>query len=263
MKFPFFQVDAFVEGPFSGNPAAVCVPAEDLDDDCMLAIARENNLSETAFLRRLGSGWGIRWFTPGAEVDLCGHATLAAGAVLLDRLEPGLEEVAFDSRSGTLGVRRTQDGFELDFPAWPAAPADPDTADAVATALGCSPREVFAGHYLMAVFGREADVRRLAPDLAAVAALPAPGLIATAPGEDVAFVSRFFAPALAVPEDPATGSAHAMLAPWWARRRGAGRMVARQVSPRGGLLECESRGDRVRIAGRVRFVIEGRFSLQG
>jgi len=261
VKFPFFQLDAFEDGPFTGNPAAVCILPGDLPDDTLLAIARENNLSETAFLRASGDGWAIRWFTPGAEVDLCGHATLAAGAVVLERLEPGSGEVRFGSRSGALGVGRDGDAFVLDFPAWSAVPADPALAARVAAALRGAPTEVLAGPYLMAVFDDAGAVRGLAPDPGAVAALPAIGVIATAPGEDADFVSRFFAPAVGVPEDPVTGSAHCLLAPWWARRLGRDRLLARQLSLRGGTVRCETRGDRVRLAGAVRFVIEGTFRL--
>jgi len=261
VKFPFFQVDAFGEGPFTGNPAAVCVPPGELSEETMLAIARQNNLSETAFIAPSGGDWDIRWFTPAAEVDLCGHATLAAGAVVLERLDPGRDSVSFGSRSGPLGVARDPDGFVLDFPAWPAAPADPALAARVAAALRAAPAEVLQGPYLMAVFEDAAGVRTLGPDFGAVAALPAIGVIATAPGEDADFVSRFFAPAVGVPEDPVTGSAHCLLAPWWARRLGRDRLLGRQVSPRGGTVRCETRGDRVGLAGAVRFVVEGTFRL--
>lgn len=261
MRFPFFQLDAFGDAPFSGNPAAVCVPPEDVGEERMQAIAAQLNLSETAFLRPSSDGWAIRWFTPRSEVDLCGHATLASGAVVLDRLEPGGEQVSFASRSGPLGVARRGGRFELDFPAWAAQPADEGLARSVAGALGARPDTVLHGHYLAAVFGDEAQVRALAPDMEAVARLPAAGLAVTAPGAAVDFVSRFFAPALGVPEDPATGSAHCLLAPWWAARLGTDRLEARQLSARGGWLHCEVHGGRVRIAGRVRLVIEGEFTL--
>lgn len=261
MKFPFFQLDAFEEGPFTGNPAAVCVLPEDIADAAMLAIARENNLSETAFVLADADRWRIRWFTPGAEVDLCGHATLAAGAVVMERLSPGTAEVCFESRSGPLGVARTAEGFMLDFPAWPVAPATPDAARSVAAALRSDPGAVLEGPYAMAVYEDPAAVQAVAPDFEALRGLPYAGVIVTAPAASVDFVSRFFAPALGVPEDPVTGSAHCMLTPWWSARLGKDRLVARQVSARGGRLECENRGDRVRISGRARFVIEGAFSL--
>ena len=261
MNFPFFQLDAFVDGPFTGNPAAVCVLPDELPDATLLAIARENNLSETAFLRASGEGWSIRWFTPAVEVDLCGHATLAAGAVALERLDRGREAVSFESRSGPLGVARDADAFRLDFPAWSAAPADAILAGQVAGALGAGPSEVWEGPYLMAVFDSARDVAGLVPDLDAVASLPSIGVVATAPGADADFVSRFFAPAVGVPEDPVTGSAHCLLAPWWARRMGRDRLVARQISSRTGMVRCEVRGDRVWLGGAVRFVIEGTFRL--
>jgi PhzF family phenazine biosynthesis protein len=261
LRFPFFQLDAFEEGPFTGNPAAVCVLPEDVGAAAMLGIARENNLSETAFLLAEGDRWRIRWFTPGAEVDLCGHATLAAGAVVMERLSPGTAEVWFESRSGPLGAARSGGGIMLDFPAWPATPAAPDAARSVAAALGSDPVAVLEGPYTMAVYDDPAAVEAVTPDFEALRALPAPGVIVTAPAASVDFVSRFFAPGLGVPEDPVTGSAHCMLAPWWSARLGKNRLVARQVSARGGRLECETRGDRVRISGRARFVIEGHYEL--
>ncbi|MEJ2515007.1 MAG: PhzF family phenazine biosynthesis protein [Gammaproteobacteria bacterium] len=258
MKLPFFQLDAFVEGPFTGNPAAVCVLPGEVEDARLQAVAAENNLSETAFLRQDPEGWRIRWFTPACEVALCGHATLAAGAVVLDHLEPDREGVTFESLSGPLGVARSHDLLELDFPAWERAPAEPAVA---AQALGAVPSEAYAGKYFMAVYDSREAVAALAPDPAAVSRVPALGVIATAPGVGEDFVSRFFAPRAGVAEDPVTGSAHCMLAPYWAARLGRPRLEARQLSVRGGWLVCTVSGDRVRIAGRTRLVIEGSFRL--
>ncbi len=258
MKLPFFQLDAFTEGPFTGNPAAVCVLPAELDAAVLQAMAAENNLSETAFLLRSRGGWSIRWFTPAREVALCGHATLAAGAVVLDRLEPGSQTVTFQSPSGPLGVTRAGDFLELDLPAWDHQPGSPAL---LAEALGAGPSEAWAGEYHMAVFDSAKTVKGLRPDPAAVSRVPALGVIATAPGEGEDFVSRFFAPRAGVAEDPVTGSAHCMLVPYWARRLGRQRLEARQVSSRGGQLLCRLDVARVRLAGRVRMVIEGTFAL--
>ncbi|HET9449801.1 MAG TPA: PhzF family phenazine biosynthesis protein, partial [Aggregicoccus sp.] len=205
MQLPLFQVDAFTSRVFGGNPAAV-VPLDTwLPDATLQAIAQENNLSETAFFVREAAGHHLRWYTPTQEVDLCGHATLAAAWVLFERLEPGLTRVEFASRSGTLAVAREEGGLlALDFPARPprscAAPAG------LAEALGVSPRETLQGERdLLAVFDTEAQVRALAPDLERLRRLPYFSVVPTARGEDCDFVSRFFAPAAGVPEDPVTG----------------------------------------------------------
>lgn len=259
MKLPFFQIDAFEEGPFSGNPAAVCVLTTPLEEAVMQAVAAENNLSETAFISPREHDWLIRWFTPACEVDLCGHATLASGAVVLERMDTSARVVQFHSpRSGPLAVHRRDGRLELDFPVWPA---EPMPVGPLAAALRAAPSAAFSGHYWMAVFAAEADVAGLAPDMARIAELPVEGVIATAPGRGTDFVSRFFGPRVGVPEDPVTGSAHAMLAPYWATRLGRPSLQARQISARGGRLWCEARGERVGIAGRARFVIEGEFTL--
>jgi predicted PhzF superfamily epimerase YddE/YHI9 len=255
-EIPLFQVDAFASRRFAGNPAAVC-PLPDWPADALLqAIAAENNLSETAFLVRERAGWRIRWFTPVAEVDLCGHATLAAAFVLFERLEPGCAEVEFASQSGPLGVRREAGRLVLDFPARPPRPLPPDPA--LSAALGAPPRELWRARDLLALYGSEAEVRALRPDFQALAPLGEVGVIATAPGVDCDFVSRFFAPAVGIPEDPVTGSAHATLTPFWAARLGRKALFARQVSARGGELWVEERGDRVAIAGHAVLVVEGR-----
>jgi predicted PhzF superfamily epimerase YddE/YHI9 len=260
LRLPFYQLDAFEDGPFTGNPAAVCLLEEWLVDGTLQAIAEENNLSETAYIRRGDErDWHIRWFTPACEVDLCGHATLAAGAVILDRLDTGATGAVLHSpRAGRLAVRRRPEGFELDFPIWPATCADPAP---LGDALGAMPAAAFAGHYCMAVYGSADAVSGLAPDMDAIRDLPVEGVIATAPGGDVDFVSRFFGPRVGVPEDPVTGSAHSMLTPYWAERTGRTVLAARQLSRRGGRLRCELRGERVGIAGSVRFVVEGGFTI--
>jgi predicted PhzF superfamily epimerase YddE/YHI9 len=260
VRLPIFHLDAFATGPFSGNPAAV-VPLERwLDDATMLAIASENALGATAFLVREEGAWGIRWFTPAVEVDLCGHATLAAGHVVLTRLDPGKTEVRFDSRSGMLAVHAQADGLlELDFPARPGVPCSPPIE--LVQALGRAPRACFKGRDYLAVFESEERVRTVAPDLAEVARLDAQGVIVTAPGTDCDFVSRYFAPAAGIDEDPVTGSAHCALVPYWSDRLGKTKLHARQLSRRGGELTCEQRGARVGIAGRVVPYLEGAIEL--
>lgn len=255
MRIPIYQIDAFTNRLFAGNPAAVCVLTEWLPDELMLAIAAENNLSETAFLVGEGGRYGLRWFTPVLEVDLCGHATLAAAFVVFRFLEPALDAVRFDTRSGELTVRRRGEWLEMDFPPRPPARAQPPPG--LIEALGRPPREVWKARDYMAVYDSEDDVRHLAPDMAALGRVDMFAAIVTAPGSDADFVSRFFAPAVGVPEDPVTGSAHCTLAPYWASRLGKTVLRARQLSPRGGEILCELRGDRVALAGQAVLYLEG------
>jgi PhzF family phenazine biosynthesis protein len=255
MRLRLFQVDAFTERVFGGNPAAV-VPLEHwLSDALMQRIAVENNLSETAFFVARDGGYEIRWFTPAVEIALCGHATLAAAHVIASALEPGAREVRFASRSGPLGVSVGGGWLTLDFPADGLAPVP--AAGPAARALGAAPREVHDSRFLLAVFEDEATVRALKPDLAAVAGLHHHGVIATAPGDACDFVSRVFAPRIGVPEDPVTGSAHCALTPYWARRLGKATLDARQVSVRGGALRCSLAGGRVHIGGRAATYLDG------
>jgi PhzF family phenazine biosynthesis protein len=264
---PLYQVDAFTNRPFAGNPAAVCPLEGPLPEALMQDVACENNLSETAFFHRQGEAFSLRWFTPKVEVELCGHATLASAFVVMTVLEPARAEVAFRTRSGTLTVRREKLGeggelFVMDFPARPAAPA-PELAAPVAAALGARPVEVLRGPSVVAVFETADEVRGLAPDMTALARA---GLFVcvTAPADralpGVDFVSRYFAPAAGIPEDPVTGSSFTTLAPYWAARLGKPALRARQVSARGGDVRCEDRGDRVLIAGQARLVITGTIS---
>lgn len=261
MEIPLYQVDAFADRPFAGNPAAICPLERWPDAPTMQAIAAENNLAETAFLVREGEGWALRWFTPTVEVDLCGHATLAAAWVIFEHLEPGrAAPVAFATRSGTLTVTRLHDGaLSMDLPALPPTPCD-IPAD-LAAGLGVRIAECHVAANYMAVLDNEAAVRALAPDMAALARLHPRGTIATARGDGCDFVSRFFGPSFGVPEDPVTGSAHCTLAPFWAARLGKTVLSARQVSPRGGTLTCEPLGDRVRLEGRAALFLEGRIVL--
>ena len=260
-EFPIYQVDAFASKVFAGNPAAVCPLDAWLPDDVMQAIALENNLSETAFLVKRGDGavYDLRWFTPVHEVDLCGHATLASAYVVANHLDGGAAEVRFHTRSGLLTVTREGDVYTLDFPVLPPQRIDDDPA--VAEALGAAPRELWDQMDMMAVFGSEAEVAALTPDMAKVAALDTRGVIATAPGDRCDFVSRYFAPRAGIPEDPVTGSAHCISTPYWAGRLGKNKLSARQISARGGALEVELRGERVRISGRVAPYMEGRIRV--
>ncbi len=256
---PIYQLDAFADRPFAGNPAAVCPLGAWLPDDRLQAIAAENNLSETAFFVRRDDGdYDLRWFTPAIEVDLCGHATLASAHVVLNRLIPDADSVTFHTRSGPLTVTRDGDRLSMDFPAQPPAPGDmPGLADA----LGATPVEIQVGRYIVAVFGDAASVVALEPDFRALARLDPPLIVATAPGDDCDFVSRFFAPGAGVDEDPVTGSAHCILIPFWAERLGKTDLLARQVSKRGGTLWCRHSGTRVTMAGHCTPYLEGRITV--
>jgi len=259
MKLQMFQIDAFTSQVFKGNPAAV-VPLERwLPDQTLLDIGAENNLSETAFFVPDGEGFHIRWMTPTSEVDLCGHATLASAYVLFEYLEPHRKEVRFASQSGPLIVRKDGAYLAMDFPSWMPKPRD--LTEAMGRALGRTPKQVFAGRDLLAVYDSEDEVRALTPDFEAMKGLEWLGIIATAPGKQSDFVSRFFAPRVGVPEDPVTGSAHCALTPYWAGRLGKSRMRAFQVSRRGGELFCELKGDRVIVSGAAARYLEGTIYL--
>jgi PhzF family phenazine biosynthesis protein len=256
MKLRLFQIDAFASRVFAGNPAAVVPLDRWLDGATLQAVATENNLSETAFFVGGRGDYHIRWMTPAAEVDLCGHATLASAWVVFNELEPGRREVHFRSKGGPLRVTADADRLALDFPSRPAEPVD-DVTGRLGEALGRRPVRALAARDYLAVYDTEEDVRALRPEMARVAALDRMGVIATAPGHGCDFVSRFFAPQVGVPEDPVTGSAHCTLVPYWSKRLGRSRLFARQVSARGGELWCEDRGDRVEIAGRAAKYLEG------
>lgn len=249
MPLTQYQIDAFSPTLFSGNPAAVVPLTDWLPDTLLQAIAAENNLSETAFFAPEGEGWRLRWFTPVAEVDLCGHATLASAHVLFHHLGITTEQVLFHTRSGALTVRRDGDRLEMDFPARPSTPCTPP--DDLLRGLGHPPQEVLVSDDYIAVYASEAEIRALRPDLAALARLDRRGVIVTAPGDTADFVSRFFGPKLGIPEDPVTGSAHCELMPYWASRLGRDRLRAFQCSARGGELDCTLAGERVRLAGRA------------
>lgn len=257
MKIPIFQIDAFTKTLFRGNPAAVCPLEHWLPDSVMQSVAAENNLAETAFFVGRGGHYEIRWFTPEAEVDLCGHATLASAFVLFEAFGIQEEELVFISRSGPLKVRRHEGRLQLDFPAWEVGdyPLFGDLIDA----LGEEPVKLLTGgaRDYIAVFRTEAEVRALSPDMDSLQALDRPGLVITAAGTDCDFVSRFFTPANGIPEDPVTGSSHCGLVPYWAKTLGRESLHARQVSKRGGELWCRLAGDRVLIAGHAVQVLQG------
>ena len=261
MELDIYQVAAFTDEPFGGNPAAV-VPLEAwIDDELMQRIAAENNLSETAFFVPSGSAeWQIRWFTPSVEVPLCGHATLASAAVISEKLGHTSWPITLHSASGALIVDIEGDSFVLDLPANRPAPVDMPAG--LAEALGTSDFETWLGRDIfMVVLADEAAVAGLEPDFAALARIVEHGLVATAPGDEVDFVSRFFAPAIGINEDPVTGAAHCLLTPYWSERSGKRRLQARQISSRVGHLVCENRGDRALLTGQAVFFLSGRISV--
>lgn len=249
IKLKLFQVDAFAERVFEGNPAAICPLEHWLDDRLLQAIAQENYLSETAFFVPVGDTVELRWFTPAAEVDLCGHATLASAHVLFEHLGWDRPEIRFSTRSGELTVTRSDDGLDMDFPA--SRPHAVEVPAALVEGLGSEPVEVLAAEDYLAVYGSEAEIRRLEPDFSRLRHAGLRGVLATAPGEEFDFVSRCFFPALGVDEDPVTGSAHCQLAPFWAGRLGRDELIARQLSKRGGTVRCCVDHDRVRLSGRA------------
>ena len=259
MKIPLYQIDAFASKVFAGNPAAVCPLNGWLDDGLMQAVARENNLSETAFFVPLDQGYHIRWFTPAAEVDLCGHATLASAYTIFTYIDPFRTRVTFQSRSGPLTVSKQGDLLAMDFPSRPPSPC---TAPSDLTeALGAKPSEVLCSEDYFAVFPSEQDVRSVDPDMGLLKKIDFRGVIVTAKGMDTDFVSRFFAPKYGVNEDPVTGSAHCALIPYWAGKLGKKELLAHQVSKRGGELFCKDQGDRVVIEGRAVAYMEGTITI--
>lgn len=256
MRIPIYQVDAFSSRLFAGNPAAVCPLETWLPDQTMQDIAAENNLAETAFFVPEGAGYRLRWFTPAVEIDLCGHATLATAWVILNRMTPERDCVSFETLSGTLTVQRTGDLYSLDFPARP--PQHCQVHPRLIEALGTVPIEVMAARDYFVVYQFEEQVLTLQPNMELLAQMDRFAIIVTAPGiGGVDFVSRFFAPAQGVPEDPVTGSAHCTLIPYWSRRLNKSSLRALQLSKRGGELWCENRGERVTISGKAVLYLEG------
>ena len=247
LKLRQFQVDAFASQPFQGNPAAVCPLEQWLPDQTMQAIAEENNLSETAFFVPAADGFDLRWFTPVAEVDFCGHATLASAHVLYNALGHKERTVSFNTRSGVMTVEREGELYVMNFPALPAQPCA--APQPLIDGLGVRPLEVLAADDYLVLVESEARLRSIVPDFWRLRELDLRGVIVTAPGEELDFVSRFFAPKYGIDEDPVTGSAHCALTPYWSQRLGKRVLRARQVSKRGGDVECEMSGDRVLLRG--------------
>jgi PhzF family phenazine biosynthesis protein len=260
LRIPMYQVDAFAGQVFTGNPAAICPLETWLPDAQMQSIAAENNLAETAFFVRNGAGYKLRWFTPMVEIDLCGHATLATAFIILNDLTPAERSVSFETKSGTLTVTRDGDLYSLDFPSRPPEPC-PDACPELVPALGGTPEAVLAARDYFVVYRSEDELRALRPNMHGLMTIDRFAVIATAPGREVDFVSRFFAPAKGVPEDPVTGSAHCTLIPYWSKRLGKKKLHAHQVSPRGGELWCEDRGERVTMSGKAVRFFEGTIYL--
>ncbi len=259
MKIPIYQIDAFTSRVFSGNPAAVCPLKMWLDDSILQAIALENNLSETAFFVPGEEPLRIRWFTPTSEVDLCGHATLASAYVIFKYLDASLESVTFKSRSGDLTVEKTGGRLTMNFPSQPPRPCP--APKALREGLGSDPVEVLSSMDFLAVFSNEDQIRELRPDMRKLKELELRGIIVTARGNEVDFVSRFFAPSVGIDEDPVTGSAHSALIPYWAGKLGKKEMIARQVSQRGGEIFCQDRGERVLISGQAVLYLTGHITI--
>ena len=260
MLLPIYQVDAFADAVFAGNPAAVCPLQAWLPDDRLQAIASENNLSETAFYvvsEREDADFDLRWFTPASEVPLCGHATLATAHVLLEVLGHPSDRIVFATReSGLLTVARSGNHLQMDFPTWPLSPGE--ITEAKVAAIGARPTKLLSGTYDVAVFETAEEVAALDPDMSALVREWDFALVCTAPGPDgLDFVSRMFVPAHGIPEDPVTGSAHCLLIPYWAEQLGKTEMVARQISKRGGTLHCALKDDRVTIAGSSALFLTG------
>lgn len=261
MKIKIFQVDAFTDHLFGGNPAAVCPLDTWLPDATMQLIAMENNLAETAFFVKEGGVFHIRWFTPLMEVDLCGHATLASAFILFEKLNWESEKIIFSSRSGPLSVSKKNDLLTLDFPCDQVRSLNPPPD--LVESLGFQPIETYRGKTdWMFLLGSQQEVEDFQPDWTALSKVDSRGIIITAKGDDVDFVSRFFAPQSGIPEDPVTGSAHTTLAPYWSEKLGKTEMTAIQLSGRKGHLWCRISGNRVEISGKARIFMEGEITLE-
>lgn len=260
MLIPFYQIDAFTDKLFGGNPAGVCPLEQWLPDEVMQKIAMENNVSETAFFIKKGDGFHIRWFTPKVEVNLCGHATLASAHVIFSDCGFKCDELTFESRSGILNVRKEGDLLVLDFPA--NRPQRTGLPESFVQALNITPIQCYRGKedYLL-LYKSQREIESLIPDFRKLEKVDARAVIVTAPGEKVDFVSRFFGPRVGVDEDPVTGSAHTVLIPFWAEKLGKNEMKALQLSRRGGTLFCRLRDDRVDIGGKAVTFLKGEISL--
>jgi PhzF family phenazine biosynthesis protein len=259
-SFDFFWIDAFTESPFSGNPAAVCVLEHEVPDATLQNIAREFNLSETVFISRRSSGYDIRWFTPTLEVDLVGHATLAAAYVIMAELEPGRTAIEFHSRrSGLLRAYGDRTLVSIELPADALRPCEVPAA--LLAGLGRSPARVLKGRHYVAVMSDPAEVLSIHPNLPELMKLDRPTIAVTAPDTETDYVLRFFAPANGVPEDPVSGVAQCSLVPFWAGELKRSKLRSRQLSARGGMMDCELQGDRVVISGPCTSIARGRLDI--
>lgn len=256
MKIPAYHIDAFAGAIFSGNPAMVCPLERWLDEEILQLIARENNLPVTAFFVANDEHYELRWFTPTVELDLCGHGTMAAAAVVFDHLDAPKESVAFKTKEGTFNVVKNGQLISLDFPVHVAVPCSTKPEHLV-RALGREPKEILKAPNYLAVYEEEAEIRAIAPEMDLLKEVDSLGVIVTSKGEGSDFVSRYFAPKIGIPEDAATGSTHCTLAPYWSKRLGKRKLHALQLSQRRGELWCESLEDRVRISARAVRYAEG------
>jgi PhzF family phenazine biosynthesis protein len=257
---PYFEVHSFTAKIFKGNPAGVCLLDAWIDDQLMLNIAAENNLSETAFIVPDKDHYELRWFTPTVEVDLCGHATLATAYVLFDYLGYEGDAISFETKSGEITVWKDDDFVILDFPSRPAEPTK--IPEHLIAGLGYELEQVSKARDYLVVLNTEKEVQDLQPDFSELAKIDCEGVIVTAPGDEVDFVSRFFAPRMGISEDPVTGAAHSTLTPYWSERLGKNRLRARQISARGGDLWCKHADDRVQIAGQAVLYVKGFINIE-
>jgi PhzF family phenazine biosynthesis protein len=257
MTIPIYQADAFTSNLFGGNPAAICPLTEWLPDEVMQKIAIENNLAETAFFVKNDTGYSLRWFTPEYEIDLCGHATLASAHILFTQLGYAGDTIHFETvKAGVLTVKRDGDKYTMDFPSRPPIPIE--MPNGLVEALGgAKPLAVLRSRDYFLVYKTEEEIKDMAPDFFALSKMDTVGVIVTAPGKDVDFVSRFFAPGAGIPEDPVTGSAHCNLIPYWAKKLGKNKLHAYQISHRKGELWCELKGDRVLMSGKAVTYLKG------
>lgn len=262
MIIPIYQADAFTDKLFGGNPAAICPLTEWLPDELMQSIAKENNLAETAFFVKTGNSYKLRWFTPEYEIDLCGHATLASAHILFTELGYEAAEVHFETmKAGVLHVKKEDDKYTMDFPSRPPIPIEPPVG--LIDALGeKEPLEVLRSRDYFLVYQSEDDIAQLSPDFFALSKMDTVGVIVTAPGKEVDFVSRFFAPGAGIPEDPVTGSAHCNLIPYWAKKLGKDKLHAYQISARKGELWCELKGERVLMSGKAVTYLRGEIKVK-
>ena len=261
MTIPIYQADAFTSQLFGGNPAAICPLTEWLPDEVMQKIAIENNLAETAFFVKNDNGYALRWFTPEYEIDLCGHATLASAHILFTELDYEQDTIHFETiKAGVLSVTKNGDKYTMDFPSRP--PIHIETPNGLVEALGgVEPLGVFRSRDYFLEYESEEVIKDMAPDFFALSKMDTVGVIVTAPGKDVDFVSRFFAPGAGIPEDPVTGSAHCNLIPYWAKKLGKNKLHALQMSQRKGELWCELKGVRVLMSGKAVTYLKGEIYL--